>query len=534
MLATDSVRRISTMAFVNRRTCAASVLLRCSMRASTTTATTTTHHLLCGAPIVGSAHSSRFHRIMMSTTSSLSSFPLSILAPLRSGASAWDTSTIRCLSMCPPSPPTTDHGRLSPINNGHETDSELLPYQPPPPTMTTTTTTSTTSISAAKSTTDNPPPSSRTQRQLPFRHFRSPTIGGGTTVTAANLRRPTPTTKRVALNHPQLHHNNNNNNNHQKTPHGWRMTTDNFPDETSVMVGGSCPVHAYHVAQSIDLTKVVSNVLAAKSVQKTMERLSCIVQLPPHESPKLDHDLDDQAAASTTTVVPRFVAIFRFGSVVFFNVSPQDRADLLWQIKQHSFSPVLSGSEHKEKFSVHIQPPTAMTTTDPISIPDISEDGTAAATTTTTNTLVEDSEPDVVTGDFCVVQELNMKAVDVISNVLAQSVALDSYNDTVDDLLADFERINKAVVVNGSLAAQYRDKMFRAVALNNAIFIEMVSKVGIKDRIDTAWNLSQYEDVSQGLIEEFDIELVRTSSRIYCCHLGLDLSSFFVSTWKRN
>jgi len=109
-----------------------------------------------------------------------------------------------------------------------------------------------------------------------------------------------------------------------------------------------------------------------------------------------------------------------------------------------------------------------------------------------------------------------MKAVDVISNVMAQSVALDSYNDTVDELLADFERINKAVVQEGNLATVDRDKLFKAVAANNSIFIEMVSKVGIKDRIDTAWNLSQYEDVSQGLIEEFDIEQVTTNGNIIC------------------
>jgi hypothetical protein len=40
--------------------------------------------------------------------------------------------------------------------------------------------------------------------------------------------------------------------------------------------------------------------------------------------------------------------------------------------------------------------------------------------------------------------------------------------------------------------------MFRAVARNNSIFIEMVSKVGLKDRSDTAWNLSQYEDIHDG------------------------------------
>jgi uncharacterized Rmd1/YagE family protein len=240
-------------------------------------------------------------------------------------------------------------------------------------------------------------------------------------------------------------------------------------------------VHAYHVAQSIDLPKVISNVLATKSVRKMMERLSIVVQLQPQP--------EDAA--------PRFVAVFGFGSVVFFNVPPRDRADLLWEIKNHALSPVLSGNEQREKFCVHIQPSLHNETSSSSTTADSSDDG------------AEEAEPDIVTGDYCVVQELNMKAVDVISNVMAQSVALDAYNDMVDELLADFERINKAVVADGNLAALHRDKMFRAVALNNAIFIEMVSKVGIKDRIDTAWNLSQYEEVSRGLIEEFDIEEVR-------------------------
>ena len=43
------------------------------------------------------------------------------------------------------------------------------------------------------------------------------------------------------------------------------------------------------------------------------------------------------------------------------------------------------------------------------------------------------------------------------------------------------------------------------VAQNNSIFIDMVSKLGIKDRSDTAWNLSQYEDIHEGMKEEFEI-----------------------------
>ena len=100
-----------------------------------------------------------------------------------------------------------------------------------------------------------------------------------------------------------------------------------------------------------------------------------------------------------------------------------------------------------------------------------------------------------------------MKSVDVISSIMAQSVALDAYNDTVDELLANFEKINQSVTSTGNLRPVDRDKMFRAVARNNGIFIEMVSKVGIKDRVDTAWNLSQYEDIHDGMKAEFDIDL---------------------------
>jgi hypothetical protein len=73
---------------------------------------------------------------------------------------------------------------------------------------------------------------------------------------------------------------------------------------------------------------------------------------------------------------------------------------------------------------------------------------------------VEESEPIFfVTGDNCAVQQLRRNAVGLFSCSMAQSVAFDSYSDMVDDLLANFERV---------------DRMFRALGLNNAIVIEMM------------------------------------------------------------
>jgi uncharacterized Rmd1/YagE family protein len=63
------------------------------------------------------------------------------------------------------------------------------------------------------------------------------------------------------------------------------------------------------------------------------------------------------------------------------------------------------------------------------------------------------------------------------------------------------------VTTTGSLKETERDSLFRTVAQNDSIFIEMVSRVGIKDRVDTAWNLSQYEEIHDGMKVEFDIDM---------------------------
>ncbi len=48
--------------------------------------------------------------------------------------------------------------------------------------------------------------------------------------------------------------------------------------------------------------------------------------------------------------------------------------------------------------------------------------------------------------------------------------------------------------------------MQKVVAQNNSLFIDMVAKLGIKDRSDTAWNMSQYERIHEGMKSEFEID----------------------------
>ena len=282
-----------------------------------------------------------------------------------------------------------------------------------------------------------------------------------------NHRRPAPTTKRVFVNTQ-------NNDQPQNLPnhrnqHEIRFGPSSTSSSSSIKPGdehGSYPIIALNVARSIDLSKVIANVFTTKGVRKMRERLSVVLQLQPN---------------SDMTETARFVAVFRYGSVVFFNVSPKEIAQLVEEIKRNSVGTVSSGKERKERYCVHVQPPGVNTAID------------------------DDNVDDDVTGDYCIVPSLDMKSVDVISNIMAQSVALDATNDTVEKLLSDFENINNKVTVEGNLTTVDRDKMFRAVAENNAIFLRL-TKVGIKDRVDTAWTLSQYENVDERMREEFDID----------------------------
>lgn len=317
-----------------------------------------------------------------------------------------------------------------------------------------------------------------TVRRKPFQNFRHSVRSKKVNPNYSNdnLRRPATTTKRIFVNSLM-----NDGKNHPGPNLQQQQNIFGSPSSMSSFIKpgnehGSYPVIAIQVARSIDLSKVILNVFATKGVRKMRERLSVVAQLQPNNT------------STTATEAARFVAVFRFGSVVFFNVSPKEIDTLVEEIKNVSTGSLSSGKERRDRFCVHVQPPPLSSTRTGIGFDENNND-----------------DVDVVTADYCIVPELNMKSVDVISNIMAQSVALDSYNDKVDKLLADFERINNKVTNEGNLTPVDRDKMFRAVAENNSIFLKL-TKVGIKDRVDTAWNLSQYENVSDGMREEFDID----------------------------
>jgi len=265
------------------------------------------------------------------------------------------------------------------------------------------------------------------------------------------------------------------------------------------------PVSAIHIAQKIDLQPVLSSIFAKDYIRKQhlSNKNSFVVELPPNKP----HD----PTIPGPPPPPRYVAVFRFGSIVGFNIDPREMSVLVSDIKKFATEPVANGLERQEKFGVllkgnnedeqqqnqpdqlyyhHHHHPTEERT-----------DETAAANNTVTATPTK-----TVTGDFCIVPELDLNGVAVISHIMAQTVALDSYNGMVDDMLSEFAKINETVTKTGSLTRDHKDFLFKSVAQNNSIFIDMISKIRIKDRSDTVWNLTKYENIHYGMKEEFEID----------------------------
>lgn len=262
------------------------------------------------------------------------------------------------------------------------------------------------------------------------------------------------------------------------------------------------PVSAIHAAQTIDLHKLMtqqqlsssdvfderksSSSSSSSTTKQMFGKNSIVIRLA-------DNDEDSVGTATTTTATDRsnsaarYVAVFRFGSIVFFNVAPPDAAKMTRAIKKLAASePVPVGAERKEQFGVLV-----------------TRDLDTAAMTALEQEAQHQAFLEPVTGDYCVVPELDMNGVAVISTIMAQTVALDSYSDTVDELLTNFARINSTVSKTGSFTSTDKSFLFKTVAQNNSIFIDMISKVRIKDRSDTAWNLTKYETIHYGLKEEF-------------------------------
>eukprot|EP00899_Mesostigma_viride_P000698 jgi/Mesvir1/10629/Mv16755-RA.1 len=107
--------------------------------------------------------------------------------------------------------------------------------------------------------------------------------------------------------------------------------------------------------------------------------------------------------------------------------------------------------------------------------------------------------------DPIVVQMLDNDNVRVISSVLAQTVALDFYSRRVDRLMQKFIGINEELGRTGLFHISKKE-LFKLVAFQNNLITNILTKLRLLERSETAWKCQQYYDIWQSLRQDLDIE----------------------------
>eukprot|EP00879_Flechtneria_rotunda_P006798 GHRR01007142.1.p1 GENE.GHRR01007142.1~~GHRR01007142.1.p1 ORF type:complete len:430 (+),score=105.28 GHRR01007142.1:228-1517(+) len=222
----------------------------------------------------------------------------------------------------------------------------------------------------------------------------------------------------------------------------------------AVHLGFEVDLHAFHTAHTFKRTVATSNHLLIEVEEPSNDR----VLFPVNSQEQPDK---------------RFMVIYRYGSVVFFNMKQKSRESWLATLSAYK-----AKTDVKDSNSSHRKP-------------------TGEVKTDETMVVVRsDFEPwSALEPDKIVVKQLDLGNVRVISHVLGQSVALHYYNDKVDQAITQFTPYLDKVAKSGQCADVREPALLKLIAENSLLYTDVVTKIGLLDISQTAWTQDRYVSV---------------------------------------
>jgi uncharacterized Rmd1/YagE family protein len=104
-------------------------------------------------------------------------------------------------------------------------------------------------------------------------------------------------------------------------------------------------------------------------------------------------------------------------------------------------------------------------------------------------------------------QLLNMNNINIISSVLARSVALRNREKQVDVVLSQFKKLNEIIInTNGHISKAEEKALIPVIAQSNALQMDVLLNLKLFEQPDLVWNVSQYADMFERLNEDFEID----------------------------
>ena len=159
-------------------------------------------------------------------------------------------------------------------------------------------------------------------------------------------------------------------------------------------------VKAYFVARGIDIVKVLS--AAYPSYKQEFQTKSITITLDP--------------------TLNQYVSIFKYGSVVFFNIDDMTQQEHLKKIKDSSVLASIDPSlQHTDEYRLLIHD--------------------------------ELEKPSIIKATHTNIRSLDSNNITIVSTVMAQTVALDYYAVVVEKMLENFMSINQTIESKGNFNA---------------------------------------------------------------------------------
>ena len=220
--------------------------------------------------------------------------------------------------------------------------------------------------------------------------------------------------------------------------------------------GVSVLIKAYYIARSIDV-RAIPNFSSSKSSRRVQQAKSVTITL----SEELN----------------QYISIFQYGSVVFFNI------------------PEAMHQEHLQRL---VSPGVLQEPIIPFN----------AQLTENYKVIVHQSleKPSVIKAEHLNIQKLDIKNVEIVGTIMAESVALDYYSTTVDALLSDYIHMNHRIHQTGEIVGYSTKSLHQLIASNNIIITNVLSKMGLFEGTDAAWDNADYHYTWEALRKDFEID----------------------------
>ncbi|MBN1283585.1 MAG: RMD1 family protein [Proteobacteria bacterium] len=188
----------------------------------------------------------------------------------------------------------------------------------------------------------------------------------------------------------------------------------------------------------------------------------------------LERLFEGQAAAQSANRLvyreaeDRYFFVYRFGAVIFFNVTPERRQEVIERIKRiMGYGPDLLTSED---FAVEVR----------------------------------SGEPCSVRFERAIIDRLTLERIDILALVLAQSVALEHFEINVDQMIRESAGIGKALRKHGRMARSTRDiKKFIGKCIVTKQ--ELVASLYLLDKPDETWNDQVLDSLYHGGYGMFEL-----------------------------